>query len=115
MISIKETNVTIMVMDMDKSINFYKSIGLTLKNRWENHYAMMETTGLTVGLHPADKPGKPSSTISIGFMIDKLTEAETLLKKNKITFTSASGKSGKYLHFKDPDGTALYFTEPAWK
>ena len=115
MITINETNVTIRVMDMDKSIKFYESIGLTLKNRWENHYAMIETTGLTIGLHPAEKAGKPSTSISIGFMIKKLTEAETLLKKNKIAFTSATGKSGKYLHFKDPDGTALYFTEPAWK
>ncbi len=115
MISIKETNVTIMVMNMDKSINFYKSIGLTLKNRWENHYAMLVTTGLTIGLHPTEKPGEPSSSISIGFMIEKLPEAQELLELNKIEFTSESGKSGKYIHFKDPDGTVLYFVEPAWK
>ena len=114
MITINETNVTIMVMDMDQAINFYKSIGLNLKERWENHYAMMVTAGLTIGLHPAEKPGTPSSSISIGFMIDKLPEAQALLEQNKIAFTSASGKSGKYLHFRDPDGTALYFVEPGW-
>lgn len=114
MIKITETNVTIMVKDMDRAIKFYESIGLKLKNRWENHYAMIETAGLTIGLHPTEEKKTGSQTVSIGFMIEKLTEAQALLKKNKITFSSASGKSGKYLHFSDPDGTALYFVEPGW-
>jgi predicted enzyme related to lactoylglutathione lyase len=37
MINISETNVTIMVSDMDKAIKFYETIGLTLKQRWDNH------------------------------------------------------------------------------
>jgi hypothetical protein len=38
-----------------------------------------------------------------------------MLKKNHITFKLDDGKSGKYLHFDDPDGTDLYFVEPKWK
>jgi catechol 2,3-dioxygenase-like lactoylglutathione lyase family enzyme len=114
MISIKETNVTLMVKDMDSAIKFYESIGLTLKNRWEDHYAMMETAGLTIGLHPTSEKKTGSLTVSIGFMIEKLPEAQELLENNKIAFSSASGKSGKYLHFHDPDGTVLYFVEPGW-
>jgi catechol 2,3-dioxygenase-like lactoylglutathione lyase family enzyme len=34
MMTINESNVTIMVKNLDESIKFYKSIGLTLKNRW---------------------------------------------------------------------------------
>ena len=51
MINIQGTNVTIMVKDMDTAISFYESIGLTLKQRWDNHYAMVVTEGITIGIH----------------------------------------------------------------
>lgn len=114
MIKITETNVTLMVMSLNKSIQFYESIGLKLKNRWGEHYAMMETTGLTIGLHPSEKPVKPSSQSSIGFMVDDINEARSVLNKNKILFKDEDGKSGIYLHFTDLDGTTLYFTQPKW-
>ena len=116
MIKINETNVTIMVADMDKAIIFYESIGLTIKNRWGNHYAMLVTSGITLGIHPKDeKTSTTSGTVSIGFMIDDIKEAKILLDKNKINCTSEDdGKSGIYLHFKDLDGTILYFVQPKW-
>jgi catechol 2,3-dioxygenase-like lactoylglutathione lyase family enzyme len=52
MIKINETNVTIMVRNLDESIKFYESIGLKLKQRWGNHYAMFVVKGITLGLHP---------------------------------------------------------------
>jgi len=114
---INESNITIMVKDMDASIKFYESIGLVLKNRWDNHYAMLETTGITIGLHPT--VGKtmtsPSTSISIGFMIDDANDAKSILEKNKIKYDYEEGKSGIYLHFHDLDGTILYFTQPKWK
>ena len=115
MIKINETNVTIMVKDIDDSIRFYESIGLTLKNRWDNHYAMVETTGITIGLHPTERKELNSGSVSIGFMIDSIEEAKALLQKNGIHFKFDDGKSGKYLHFDDPDKTVLYFVEPSWK
>lgn len=116
MIKINETNVTIMVADMDKAISFYESIGLTIKNRWGNHYAMLVAEGITLGIHPKDeKPSTSSGTVSIGFMVDDINEAKVLLDKNKIPCTSQDdGKSGIYLHFKDLDGTILYFVQPKW-
>lgn len=115
MINIKGTNVTIMVKDMDKAISFYESIGLTLKQRWENHYAMVVTEGITIGIHPAKSAEVNSGTVSIGFMIDKIEEAKALLEKNNIVFKEEDdGKSGNYLHFKDTDGTVLYFVQPKW-
>jgi predicted enzyme related to lactoylglutathione lyase len=116
MISINSTNVTIMVNDMDKAISFYESIGMALKQRWDNHYAMMTAPGLTIGLHPTDDPKPGSGTLSIGFMIDSIEEAIALLTKNNIPHTPEDdGKSGIYLHFKDPYGTVLYFVKPKWK
>lgn len=116
MINITETNVTIMVNNMDKAIQFYLNIGLTLKNRWGDYYAMMETTGSTIGLHPTDKQIDPTGKVSIGFMVDDIKDAKTLLDKHGIVYKAEEdGKSGKYVHFKDLDGTVLYFTQPSWR
>ena len=115
MINIKGTNVTIMVKDMDKAISFYESIGLTLKQRWDNHYAMVVTEGITIGIHPAKDAELNSGTVSIGFMINTIEDAKALLDKNNIVYKAEDdGKSGNYLHFKDPDGTVLYFVQPKW-
>ena len=101
MINIKGTNVTIMVKDMDNAINFYESIGLSLKQRWDNHYAMVVTEGITIGIHPAKDAEVNSGSVSIGFMIDKIEEAKILLNKNHIAHKQEDdGKSGMYLHFK---------------
>jgi catechol 2,3-dioxygenase-like lactoylglutathione lyase family enzyme len=110
------SNVTIMVKDMDKSIKFYKSIGLKLQQRWGDNYAMVEGPGITLGIHPGGTKKSGSGDLSIGFMVKSFKKAEALLKKNKIkvTLRADDGKSGRYLHFKDPDGTALYFVEPNW-
>lgn len=76
-----------MVKDIDKAISFYEKVGLTLKQRWDNHYAMLVTEGITIGLHPADSQSNNSGTISIGFMIDKilqLNRENTILLYQKI-------------------------------
>lgn len=115
MINITDTNVTIMVRNMDTAINFYQQIGLTLKQRWDDNYAMLITTGLTIGLHPEEEGKTSSGTVSIGFFIEDFNEAKALLEQNKISFDAAEdGKSGSYLNFKDPDGTLLYFVKPKW-
>lgn len=115
MIQINSTNVTIMVKSMDTSIAFYESIGLKLKTRWGDNYAMVETNGITIGIHPGGNESSGSGSVSIGFMINDINEAKALLEKNKIAVSFVDdGKSGLYLHFKDPDGTILYFVLPKW-
>jgi catechol 2,3-dioxygenase-like lactoylglutathione lyase family enzyme len=115
MINIKGSNVTIMVKNMNTAIEFYQAIGLNLKQRWDDHYAMVETSGITIGIHPASVDEVNSGTVSIGFMIDKMEDAKALLDSNKVVYKAEDdGKSGNYLHFKDPDGTILYFVQPKW-
>ena len=103
-----------MVQNMDVAINFYTSIGLTLKNRWENHYAMVTTEGITIGIHPGRGDEQGSGNVSIGFMIANIDEARKLLDEKKVGYVAENGKSGNYLKFQDPDGTALYFVQPGW-
>src|SRR4051794_12025448 len=96
------SNVTIMVKDMDKSIKFYESIGLTLKQRWGDNYAMVSGPGITLGIHPNDGGPVSSGSVSIGFMVDDFDEAKKLLEKIGISFKAQDdGKSGNYLHFSD--------------
>ena len=98
MLKINESNVTIMVKNLDQSIKFYESIGLKLKERWEEHYAMVETLGISVGLHPSTEQPLGSGSLSVGFMIDSINDAIELLKSNQITYKFDDGKSGKYVH-----------------
>jgi len=114
MLKIKESNVTIMVKNLDKSIMFYEHLGLKLKNRRGNHYAQMMTKDIIIGLHPTVEDLPDSSKISIGFSVDSIEEAKELLNENNIDFHFEEGKSGYYLHFKDKDGTKIYFVQPKW-
>jgi catechol 2,3-dioxygenase-like lactoylglutathione lyase family enzyme len=114
--TIKEANITIMVKDIDKSISFYQSIGLTVKNRWGNYYAQLAAPGVVIGLHPAgDSDLKhDSGNVSIGFTTDNIEETKSYLQKLSVKTTDRQEEGGKFLHFNDPDGTALYFIEPKW-
>jgi predicted enzyme related to lactoylglutathione lyase len=115
MLKIKDSNVTVMVSDMDKSIDFYQKIGLTLKQRWDNHYAMVTASGITLGIHPKKNDIEANTQISIGFMVDDINEPKAVLEENNIEHQYFDSKEGLYLNFRDPDGTYLYFTQPKWE
>ena len=114
--TIKESNITINVSDLDKSVLFYESIGLTTKTRWGTYYAQLTAPGLTIGLHPASDINLHgnSGNISIGFTTDDFEGARSLLKNLSILTTDRQEEGGQFLHFDDPDGTALYFIKPKW-
>src|SRR5438552_11074636 len=113
--SIKDSNVTIMVKDMDKSIAFYQSIGFTIKNRWGNNYAQLSAPGIVIGLHPTNGTSSTGSgNISIGFTTDNFEETKSLLTTLSLTPESREEEGGQFLHFIDPDGTMLYFIKPKW-
>jgi predicted lactoylglutathione lyase len=65
--TIKDSNVTIMVKDMNKSVSFYQSIGFAVKNRWGDHYAQLTAPGITIGIHPSNEIYTSSGNTSIGF------------------------------------------------
>jgi catechol 2,3-dioxygenase-like lactoylglutathione lyase family enzyme len=113
-ITITDANVTLMVGNMDKAIHFYQSIGLKLKDRWGDHYAMVTAPGITIGLHPSKEFKNSSGNASIGLFITDVAEARSLLKKNAVKFKEESGKSGHYFNFEDLDGNLLYFVKPGW-
>ena len=112
--TIRESNVTINVRDLDKSVSFYESIGITVKSRWGNHYAQLTAPGVVIGLHPTsevDLVGN-SGNVSLGFTTDDIESTKSLLQKLSIEITERQEEGGLFLHFTDPDGTALYFIKP---
>lgn len=111
--TIRESNVTINVKDMDESISFYKSIGFTLRNRWDNYYAQLTAPGIAIGLHPTSN-GNIKGNVSIGFTTDNIDETKSSLDKLSTPATERKEEGGQFLHFTDPDGTALYFIKPKW-
>jgi catechol 2,3-dioxygenase-like lactoylglutathione lyase family enzyme len=113
---IKESCVNISVKDLDRSISFYESIGLVLKSRWGNFYAMVAAPGILIGLHPSADVSLPcnSGNMSIGFTAENLQETKSELQKLSIAISERHEEGGKFIHFTDPDGTALYFIEPNW-
>jgi predicted enzyme related to lactoylglutathione lyase len=114
--TIKESNVTLNVKDLENSISFYESIGLTVKNRWGNYYAQLKAPDIVIGLHPTSQSASKgnSGNSSIGFTVDDFDEAKSLLQKLSIEATYRQEEGGEFIHFNDPDGTALYFIKPKW-
>lgn len=115
--TILESNITINVKDLDRSISFYESIGLITKNRWGNFYAQLTAPGLVIGLHPTSDNNLTgnSGNASIGFTADDFEGAKSLLQELSISTTDRHEEGGQFIHFNDPDGTALYFIKPKWQ
>ena len=113
---IKAANVTVMVKEMDRSVSFYESLGLAVSNRWGDHYAQLTAPGIVLGLHPTGDSNLTgnSGNVSIGFTADDFDEAHSLLNSLSISVTTRNEEGGQFLHFKDPDGTELYFIKPKW-
>lgn len=112
--TIKNSNVTVNVKDLDASVTFYESLGLTVQNRWGNFYAQVAAPGITIGLHPSQHlPGNSGNT-SIGFTTEDLDDAKSSLDKLSINTTYMKEEGGEFLLFNDPDGTALYFIKTRW-
>lgn len=110
MISIKQTNITIMVNDIDKSITFYAEVlGFKLLKQYGSHYAQIEAPGITIGLHPSHQKKNTSENISIGFVVDNFVEAKEHLEELGIKYAERSEPGGSFIHFSDLDGTPLYF------
>lgn len=111
---LKDCNLTLQIKDMDRSISFYQSIGFQLTNRWGNHYAQLTSPGLVIGLHPtgAEFLTGNSGNASIGITTDNIAETKSQLENLNIVLEQREEEGGQFLHFKDPDGMALYFIKP---
>lgn len=113
MYNITQTNITVMVSDMNKAIHFYVNLlGFTLIQQYGNHYAQISAPGIVIGLHPAKSELNSSGNVSIGFTVNSFNDAKEHLQKSGIAYVERSEQGGNFIHFKDPAGSELYFIDP---
>jgi catechol 2,3-dioxygenase-like lactoylglutathione lyase family enzyme len=119
-IASKETHfnqsmVTILVADMERSIDFYtRRLGLPLKTRYGNEFAIVEAPGVTIALHPVPKDaiGKEGH-LSIGLGVDSVEASMKHLQERGVTFVGdiVVDPPMRFAFLKDPDGVELYLAE----
>ena len=113
----KSGNLTLMVADMDRAVEFYtQKLGLELKVRYGNEWAEVAAPGVMLGLHQARGPiarADPNIGISIGLEVDDIEAAVEELKGKGIAFPSSIRETNdlRQASFEDPDGTSLYLAE----
>jgi len=116
---IKEANTTLMVTNMEKSVNFYVGVlGLKLKARYGDNFAQVEAPGTIIALHPVTnngpRPGE-SESVSIGFAVDDLDKSMSELKGRGVNFSKTTDDAQVRLaFFTDPDGYPLYLSQNKW-
>jgi predicted enzyme related to lactoylglutathione lyase len=112
-------NATIIVSDMDRSINFYTEVlGLRLTNRFGNDWATISAgEGLTIGIHPASNkypsPGTKGAII-LGLDIDvPIEKAIARLEKHGVYIKGSVARTepGNFANLEDPDGNDIYLWE----
>jgi catechol 2,3-dioxygenase-like lactoylglutathione lyase family enzyme len=112
-----QCNVTIMVADMDRAVDFYtRGLQLKLGSRYGNEWAQVEGPGLTIGLHPRREPSgaEASGSMSIGFQVKDLNAAIAELRQRGVNIDDAAIRDGgvdRIVNFADPDGTPLYLIQ----
>jgi len=120
-------NATVYVSNMDAAVQFYtETLGLTLTNRFGNHWATLETgtcywthgeAGLTIGLHPVSpKRPAPGTAGGVGFGLETympIEQVASLLTTRGVTITSEiiRYEAGNVFMFTDLDGLPTYINE----
>ncbi|MEO5673545.1 MAG: VOC family protein [Chitinophagales bacterium] len=110
---IKDTHLTIMVTDINRSIDFYiNQLGFELEKRWEDRYAVIAAPGIKFGLHPSSTQfQKQDTNMSVGFIVDKLDSYIEMLEEKGIDFKVNEATAIRTANFTDPDGTPVYYGE----
>ena len=120
MTMITETNATIMVGDMERSVDFYTNVlGLKLKARYGNQFAQITAPRTIIALHPRtekESQSRSSPSVSIGFAVDDLDHSmEELRSKGVQFFNTSDDTQVKLAFFTDPDGNPLYLSQSKWR
>ena len=113
-----ESQITLMVPDMAEAVRFYtESLGLRLKARYGDEFAMIEGPGLTIGLHPK-RAESQAPAMSIGLGVESLESAMEALTARGIKFDGAIREDPpiRVIHFSGPGGVPLYLVEQSqWR
>ena len=108
---IKKGNVTLMVNNMDRALQFYTEVlGFSLKERFQNEWAEVEASGMTLCFHP-QRGTKSHGSVSLGFQVKNIKELVAQLEKKGVLVTLKDEGYLLLATFSDTEGTPLYFAE----
>jgi lactoylglutathione lyase len=115
-----ECQITLMVPNMEEAVQFYTvTLGLRLKTRYGNEFAVIEAPGLTIGLHPQPAVhSSPAHPMSIGLGVESLEAAMKQLSARGVRFigTIREDPPIRIVYFADPGGAPLYLCEQSeWR
>src|SRR5689334_6381143 len=113
--AIQSANVTLMVKDFPAAVAFYSdALGFNVKMRAGNDWCELETTGLSLALHPTyGQPIQPGSAATIGLQVGDIKATMEELKGKGVSFTSDVIDTGHLLlaNFVDPEGNPMYLAQ----
>jgi len=105
---------TIIVSDMQRSVDFYtERLGLALKARYGDEFAVLEAPGVRIGLHPAKGTQQKPGSISLGLGVDDVEAGRKHLQARGVAFKGdiVSDPPMRLAFLTDPDGVELYLAE----
>ena len=108
-------NVTVMISDMDRSIEFYRDLlELKIKRQYGKDFVEFEAPGLIIGLHPNINNRTYDTKLGnvlIGFGVKDLESIVKKLSDKGIDLRIHDEGPVLLAFFTDPDGTQLYLVE----
>ena len=114
-----ESQVTLMVANIDEAVRFYAgTLGLRLKARYGNEFAVVEAPGLTIGLHTRSAAASEKTSVSIGLGVESLEAVMEQLSARGVRFPAAivDDPPVRIAHFTGPGDMALYLVEQSgWR
>ena len=115
MTHIQNSNITVMVTNMDTAIKFYtETLGFKLKNRYGNNWADIEGPGIAIGLHPSGNEVIKGNNLSIGFKVKDLGQAIKAMEEKGVKFKIHDDTKVRLAFFTDPDSNDLYLAQSEW-
>ncbi|HSM35468.1 MAG TPA: VOC family protein [Longimicrobiales bacterium] len=117
MVTISDATVTLMVQDLDRSVEFYRDMLGFAVSFGGPHFRMLEGASLKLGLHSGRaRPGVGvrDPSLSIGLRVDDIQTAVAELEAQGVRFPEGIIDDDGAIQrapFVDPDGTALYLLE----
>lgn len=104
--------VNVMISNMDQAIAFYEGIlGLTVLNRYGNHYAELQTPDMLIALHPNTEKITVGNNMSIGFGVSDFDTVVKDLQTKGVDIEVQQDGWIRLAHFVDPDQNQLFLAE----
>ena len=106
--------INVMISNMDQGISFYRdTLGLTVINRYGDHYAELQTPDMWIALHLNTEKVTVGNNMSIGFGV---SDFDTVVKELQMKGVAINVEKDGWIrlaHFTDMDQNQLFLAERA--